>query len=199
VLVSDPDGEAAHRYREIVTAIMRGPWPRKRIMVTSAASGEGKTMTAVNLALVLAEMGRSVFLAELNLMRPRYRYVFGRPPEACGTESVLKGEASPDEVTFQLGDTRVAVASVAVPMPNNDLLRKQEKLATLLDYGASACEWSVLDLPSIYECSAIQELASSAGPVVMVARAHKTKVEVFRSATMALGNDLDYVILNDIA
>jgi len=199
VLVSDPDGDAAHRYREMVAAIIRGPWPKRRILVTSSASGEGKTLTAVNLALVLGEMGRSVFLAELNLMRPRYRYVFGRPSEARGTESVLQGEASPEEVTFQLGDTRIAVASVANPMPNNDLLRRQEKLAQLFEYGAKTCEWSILDVPPIHECSAIKELASCAGPVVMVARARQTKLEVFRSAALALGNDLDYVILNDVA
>jgi Mrp family chromosome partitioning ATPase len=199
VLVSDPDGEAAHRYREMVTAMMRGPWPKKRIMVTSSASGEGKTLTAVNLALVLAEMGRSVFLAELNLKRPRYRYVFGTPPEARGTESVLQGDATPDEVTFQLGATRVAVASVASPMANNDLLRNRGKLETLLEYGAKTCEWTILDVPPIYECSAIKELASCAGPVVMVARARQTKLEMFRKAAVALGNDLDYVILNDVA
>src|SRR5271165_6730991 len=76
VFVSDPDGEAAHRYRDIVDEILARAWPRKRMAVTSPASGEGKTVTAVNLALALAEKGHSVFLVELTLMRPRYRYVF---------------------------------------------------------------------------------------------------------------------------
>ncbi len=199
VFVSDPDGDAARRYRDIVDEILGRAWPLKRMLVTSPASGEGKTITSVNLALALAEKGISVFLVELTLTRPRYRYVFGATKLQGGVEAVLKGKVAPEAVTFQLGDTRVAVISVAEPMPDNDLLENRENLKRLLDYGKSACDWTILDVPSIEESKAIKELAAGAGPVVMVARSHKTKVEVFRRAARALGSDLDYVILNDIA
>ena len=199
VFVSDPDGKAAHRYRDIVDEILARAWPRKRMAVTSPASGEGKTITAVNLALALAEKGHSVFLVELTLTRPRYRYVFGGTDSQGGVESVLKGQAKPEDVTFQLGDTRVGVTSVSIPMPDHRLLERSENLRRLFEYGESAFEWTLLDLPSIAESTAIKELASQAGPVVMVARSHKTKLEVFRRAASTLGADLDYVILNDLA
>jgi Mrp family chromosome partitioning ATPase len=202
-LVSDPEGEAANRYRDIVAQLLFRLWPRKLMVVTSSADGEGKTLTCVNLALALAEKGQSVFLAELTLMRPRYRYVFGAPAadtgKLGGVESVLRGKATPEEITFQLGDTRIGVASVATPMPDNDLLTERQNLKRLLDFGEKAFSWSILDLPAIDESPAVKELASQAGPVVMVARSHKTKLDLFRRATAMLGTDLDYVILNDIA
>src|SRR5271170_872371 len=199
VFVSDPDGKAAHRYRHIVDEILARAWPRKRMAVTSPASGEGKTITAVNLALALAEKGHSVFLVELTLTRPRYRYVFGGTGSQGGVESVLKGQAKPEDVTFQLGETRVGVTSVSTPMPDHRLLEDSENLGRLFEYGESAFDWTILDLPSITESKAIKQLAAEAGPVVMVARSHKTKLEVFRHAASTLGADLDYVILNDLA
>jgi protein-tyrosine kinase len=198
VFISAPRSEAADRYRRIAAAVIGGDWPRKRILVTSPGSGDGKTLTSVNLALALSERGQSVFLAELSLMRPRYRFVFGSP-SAAGVESVLKGQIQAEEITFQLGDTRIGVASVAMPMPSNDLLKETARLDTLLKLGERDFQWTILDVPSVSEYPAIGELAAQAGPVVMVARSRKTKMKVFRQAAAELGADLDYVLLNDVA
>ena len=168
------------------------------MLVTSPASGEGKTVTSVNLALALAEKGFSVFLVELTLTRPRYRFVFGGN-SSLGVESVLAGSTTPEEATFQLGETRVGVCSVASRMDDDELLDRREQLDELLKYGATHFDWTVLDVPSIDESKSVKDLAAQAGPVVMVARSNKTKVEVFRRAAHTLGNDLDYVILNDLA
>jgi Mrp family chromosome partitioning ATPase len=198
-LVTDPEGEAAQRYRAFVDEILGRAWPRKQMLVTSPASGEGKTLTSVNLALVLAERGLTVHLVELTLNRPRYRYVFGAPDSLRGVENVLKGEVSPEEATLQLGDTRIAVSSVGRPMPDNELLQEGDNLRRLIGYGESTCDWTVLDAPSVEGCTAVKELAAQAGPVVMVARSLKTKLEIFRRAAKDLGSSLNYVILNDIA
>jgi len=198
-LVSDPEGEAAQRYRDFVDEMLGRAWPRKRMLVTSPGSGDGKTLTSVNLALTLAERGLTVFLIELTLTRPRYRYVFGAPDSLRGVESVLRGEVSPADASLRLGETRIAVSSVAKPMENNDLLNQSDNLRKLIEHGETSCDWTVLDTPSIDSCAAVKDLAAEAGPVVMVTRSQKTKLEVFRRAANILGNDLDYVILNDIA
>jgi hypothetical protein len=114
-------------------------------------------------------------------------------------ESVLKGQIQAEEITFQLGDTRIGVASVAMPMPSNDLLKETARLDTLLKLGERDFQWTILDVPSVSEYPAIGELAAQAGPVVMVARSRKTKMKVFRQAAAELGADLDYVLLNDVA
>ena len=199
VFVFDPTSEAANRYRNILDEILGRTWPRKLMLVTSPASGDGKTLTSVNLALALEEKKHSVLLVELTLNRPRYRFVFGAPPSTRGVESVLKGEAAPDEVTFQLGETRVAVMSVSKPMPDNSLLQRNPHLDKMLEYGKANYDWTILDVPSVRESRAVSELAAQAEPVLLVARSRQTKVEVFRKATHTLGRNLDYVILNDIA
>lgn len=199
VFVSEPDGEAARRYRHIVDEMLGRVWARKRMLVTSPDAGEGKTVTSVNLALALAEKRFTVFLVELALMRPRYRFVFGAPPSSVGVESVLRGEVAPSDAIFQLGDTRVAVASVGAPMQNDDLLRRRGNLQRLLEFGDSVCDWTVLDAPSVNGCPAVADMAAQAGPVVMVARSRATRLEAFRAAAKTLGSKLDYVILNDAA
>jgi Mrp family chromosome partitioning ATPase len=196
VFISDPRGEAAKRYRAIAAAMVAGSWPRKRILVTSPGPGDGKTMTCVNLALALSERGQSVFLAELNLVRPRYRFVFGSP-SAAGVEAALKGRVAPADVTFQLGDTRIAVASVATPMAGYELLRQESSLRALLAHGQENYQWTILDLPSIGESPAVEGLAAESGPVVMVARSRKTKPDAFLRASAALGGRFDYALLND--
>jgi Mrp family chromosome partitioning ATPase len=198
VFISDPHGKAAKRYRAMAATLLAGTWPRRRILVTSPGPGEGKTLNCVNLALALSERGQSVFLVELNLMRPRYRFVFGSP-SAAGVESALQGQVTPDEITFQLGNTKIAVASVATPMASNELLYAQSNLQALLAYGQQYYQWTMLDLPSMAEYPGIGELAAQAGPVVMVARSRKTRLEVFRRASVELGSHLNYVLLNDTA
>ena len=199
VFVTAPGSEAADRYRHMLSEILGRTWARKRMLVTSASPGEGKTLTAVNLALAFDEKRLSVLLVELTLTRPRYRYVFGEPPSTRGVETVLRGEASPDEVTFQLGDTRVAILSVGKPMLDNSLLQDNANLDRLLKFGDANYDWTILDVPSMGDSQEVKGLAAQADPVLLVARSHKTKVDIFRKATHILGRDLDYVILNDIA
>lgn len=198
VFVSDPKSEAAARYRNILAEIQGRIWPRKLMMITSPGSGEGKTLTAVNLALALDEKKSTVLLVELTLNRPRYRFVFGAPSVARGVEAVLRGDTEPGDVTFLLGDTGVSIMSVGSPMPDNRLLEGNRYVEKIIEYGHANFDWTILDVPSVNESRAVSELATQAEPVLMVARSHRTTVERFRKATHTLGRNLDYVILNDM-
>lgn len=67
--------------------------PARSILVTSALEGEGKTTTAVNLAVTLARAGRRVALVDLDLRRPAVHRFFGLPT-APGLTDVVLGKAA---------------------------------------------------------------------------------------------------------
>jgi MinD-like ATPase involved in chromosome partitioning or flagellar assembly len=197
VFTFDREGRAASQYRAMRAEILNKKCERKLILVTSPGSGDGKTLTAVNLAFALEEKKLAVLVLELALTRPRFRYVFGKPPAASGVEAVLRGEASPEDVICQLGDTGVAAAAVN-KTADHQLLTANRNLEKLLEYGERKYDWTILDAPDIGSYKGVKALASRAGSVVMVARSRQTHVDSFRDAVRILGEDLDFVILNDV-
>lgn len=106
VMLAEPEAPEAEAFRMLRTNLDFVNLERraKRIMVTSAVDGEGKSTTAANLAVTLARGGRRVVLVDLDLRRPsldRFFKLEGR----TGLAHVALGHAS----------LRDAVAQVAIP------------------------------------------------------------------------------------
>ena len=90
----------ADSFRATLTSILysgqNGNRPRV-IVITSANPGEGKTSVASNLALALAEIGRSVLLIDGDLRRPRLHEIF-RVPNRWGFSDLLEGKTPPKDL-----------------------------------------------------------------------------------------------------
>ena len=84
--------------------------------VTGTAAGEGKTITAVNLALALAQDPNSwVFLVDLDLQRPQLGAYLGMSYE-YGLTDYLTGHAELEQVIYDIGIKRLAVVPNASPV-----------------------------------------------------------------------------------
>jgi capsular exopolysaccharide synthesis family protein len=97
-----PSAEAYRALRTSIlfTASLDGT---KAILVTSPGEGEGKTTTAANIAIVLAEAGRRVILVSADLRKPRLGRFFRLNEQGPGLTSVLDGEAELDGALQETG------------------------------------------------------------------------------------------------
>ena len=72
-----PRTQISEAYRSLRTAmLLSSARELKVVAVTSATAGEGKTATAANLAIVLAQLGRPVLIVDADLRKPRLHQVF---------------------------------------------------------------------------------------------------------------------------
>src|SRR5215470_784622 len=94
VVLNDPQSFAAEAYRVLRNNLhyANPDEPLRRILVTSAGPGEGKSTTAANLAISMAQSERSVLLVEADLRRPSVHSLF-RQPIAPGLSSYLVGDS----------------------------------------------------------------------------------------------------------
>ncbi|MEH6793171.1 MAG: polysaccharide biosynthesis tyrosine autokinase [Rhodococcus sp. (in: high G+C Gram-positive bacteria)] len=126
---------SAEAFRELRTNLqfLEVDHPPRVIVVTSAIPSEGKTTSAVNLAISLAEAGHHVVLVEGDLRRPRISKYLGLIG-AVGLSTVLSGQAKVDEV---LQPTKYeglqALASGPLPPNPSELLGSEASRALMVE------------------------------------------------------------------
>ena len=158
--------------------------PPRIIAVTSSVPGEGKTNTAVNLALSLAEAGLSTCLVDGDLRRPCVASAFGLVQDA-GLTTVLIGQARIEDV-MQQADGRLSVlASGAVP-PNPTELLASARMEELLRELADTYDVVIVDTAPLLPVADTLSLASFAQGALLVVRAGKTSREQVRTAAESL-------------
>ncbi|MGW3742135.1 polysaccharide biosynthesis tyrosine autokinase [Streptomyces sp. NPDC005146] len=154
------------------------------IVVTSSMPGEGKTNTAVNLALSLAEAGVSTCLVDADLRRPCVAPAFGLVQDA-GLTTVLIGQARIEDVTQKVGGRLSVLASGAVP-PNPTELLASARMEEVLRELADTYEVVILDTAPLLPVADTVGLASLAQGALLVVRAAKTSRDQVRTATESL-------------
>ncbi|MGV9242480.1 polysaccharide biosynthesis tyrosine autokinase [Streptomyces sp. NPDC003710] len=154
------------------------------IVVTSSLPGEGKTNTAVNLALSLAEAGISTCLVDGDLRRPCVASAFGLVQDA-GLTTVLIGQARIEDVMQQAGGRLSVLASGAVP-PNPTELLASARMEEVLHELAGLYEVVIVDTAPLLPVADTVGLASLAQGALLVVRAGKTSREQVRTAAESL-------------
>jgi polysaccharide chain length determinant protein (PEP-CTERM system associated) len=100
-LLDDPESAPAEQYRILATRLVQqanaaGGSPRDAILVTSPVGSEGKTTTAINLALALAQRAEGkVLLVDADVARPSVHHFLGIPPGNGFSKLLADPEADP--------------------------------------------------------------------------------------------------------
>ncbi|MEU1599745.1 polysaccharide biosynthesis tyrosine autokinase [Streptomyces sp. NPDC005708] len=185
LVTADAHSRRAEAFRKLRTNLQFSQVddPPRIIVVTSSVPGEGKTNTAVNLALSLAEAGVSTCLVDGDLRRPCVAPAFGLVQDA-GLTTVLIGQARIEEVMQQAGRLSVLAAG-AVP-PNPTELLASARMEEVLRELAGTYEVVIVDTAPLLPVADTVGLASLAQGALLVVRAAKTSRDQVRTAAQSL-------------
>jgi len=166
------------------------------IMIASAVAGEGKTLTAANLALTFSESyDKDVLLIDADLRRPSLARTFGIPGSPGLSDFLLRGHEG--KLPLQRVSARLSVlpAGRATPDPMAGLT--SERMQQLVGEARDAFDWVIVDTPPIGLMTDASLLAAIADGTVFVVKANATPYTIIERAIQALGNgQLLGVVLN---
>lgn len=142
----------------------------KRVMVTSAISGEGKSFVAANLAMTLAMTGKKVALVDFDLNNPSLQRKFGLRPEK-GVTAYLQGKAKISEVIIPSGQNENLSLVLTGDLPDDPseliLNGKAEQLLNELD---AQFDYIIIDVPPVGPVSDAYILAPYCDATLYVVR-----------------------------
>jgi capsular exopolysaccharide synthesis family protein len=170
ILNNDLDQRFVEGYRVIRTALNYS-WsePGSRIItVTSTAPGEGKTLTAVNLALTLAAQEGRTLLIDADLRKPTTQSLV-RARRTPGLSDVLVGKAKASEaIQTKLKETDLAYLSSGTHVPSPADLLTNRTMRGLLEGLRKFYDWIIVDTPPVGAVSEPLILAPLTDGVVVV-------------------------------
>jgi polysaccharide biosynthesis transport protein len=179
---------AGESYRAIRTAILlsRAAEPPRTILVASGAKSEGKTVTAVNIAMAFAQMGGRVLLVDGDLRRARCHEVLG-VHNLVGLTEVLVGQKQAADVIRPIGagSSLSFLSSGSVP-PNPTELLASERMRDVLAELCAQYDIVLIDSPPVMPVSDSVILSRMVDGVVMVI-GPRTPKQLVRHACGRLG------------
>ena len=175
---------AAEAYRGLRTSVqfMSLDDPLRTLQVTSPGAGDGKTSTATNLALTMAEAGKRVALLDCDLRRPRVHAFFDLG-NAVGLTSVLLGDREPEDAIVPAPGRDHLLVLPAGPIPPNPAeLLAGPRVPKLFDALLQMVEVVVIDSAPVLTVTDASAIAAQVDGVLLVAMAGiSTKKDVGRA------------------
>jgi len=185
-----PQSAAAEAFRHVRTNIQFSTSDvlLETLVVTSPGAGDGKTLTASNLAIVMAQAGRRTLLIDGDLRRPRLHDLFDLD-RAPGLTEVLASDADASGSNIQktpIENLQVLSAGASVDRPAERLSSAQ--LRTLLRSLKERFDFIVIDTPPVLAATDATYLSTQCDGTMVVARAGETTRPELQHALEALGD-----------
>ena len=202
LVVQKPWSPVAETFRMLRTALQfssNGGAPPQVILVTSASSGEGKTVTSLNLASTLAAAGRRVLVIDVDLRHPRCHDVLGLRL-APGLASYLAGAADLERIVHEVATPHIAFIPAGPPPANPAELVGSDRMSDALALLRKHFDVIVLDSPPVLPVTDAVLLAHLADAVVLVMNGNKSPRELARRARdqlMQAGANIVGIVVNN--
>ena len=184
----DPAEPVVEAYRDLRTNVtfVGADEPLQFIAVTSPGPSEGKTTTATNLALILAETGSRTVLIDGDLRRSTVHRSFGVDPEP-GLTDVLIGQASAREAIRPEVVPALDLLSCGSTPPNPAVLLGSSAMDTLIAELRGDYDHIIIDTPPLLPVTDAAVVATNADAVILVLRSGDTDRDAAQRAVDQLG------------
>jgi capsular exopolysaccharide synthesis family protein len=201
-LVGTPQIEqwTVEQYRKVAATLHHAQAERdlKVVMVCSALSGDGKTLTATNLALTLSESyHRRVLLIDADLRRPSLHQIF----QVRNVDGLTEYLTSELEQELPVIRTSPHLDIVVAGAPDSDPMSglASGRMRLLLGHAAEIYDWVIIDTPPVVLLPDANLLAAIADGAILVVGAGTTPHKLVMRAVEALGRErILGVVLNRV-
>lgn len=183
----DPQSARAEAFRSIRTNLqfIDIDNPPRTIVITSSLPEEGKSTSASNLAISLAQAGFRVALVEADLRRPRLAQYLG-VEGAVGLTDILVGRALLSDVLQPWGGMSLDVLASGTPAPNPSELLGSHAMLSLIKELEDSHDIVILDAPPLLPVTDAAVMSAHAAGAILIVRAGKTTRDQIEQAAMAL-------------
>jgi capsular exopolysaccharide synthesis family protein len=175
----------------------------RTLLVTSSLPGEGKTTTAVNTAISLAQTGARVVIIDADMRRPRLRSIFNLS-EREGLSSILSSDVKEDEILGMIAQEEATglyvLTSGPIP-PNPAELLGSDSMRKLIAVLSNTFTHIIVDSPPITSFTDGVLIASMVDGVLLVVYGGKTSRNVVKRSRQLLidvGAKIFGVVMNNV-
>lgn len=183
VSFSKPKSQVSEAFRALRTSLLlsQADHPPQVILVTSALPREGKTTSAVNLAVTFAQLGDRTLIIDSDLRKPGIRRALGLSMgRELGLSSYLAGVASLDDVIIPHPQIENLAALTTGPIPPSpaDLL-SSHRMRDAISYLRQKYKFIVIDSPPVMAATDAVIISALTDGVLLVVRSGETPKEAF--------------------
>jgi protein-tyrosine kinase len=186
-----PVVEQIKRVRTHIQHYTKSPKPPRVILVTSAIAGEGKSLTAANLAVSIAQgLSDWVLLVDADIRNPTLHNYFGQP-QGPGLSEYLSGELELDSVLRATPLPRLTFIAGGGRKKNPVELVSSERMARLIEEhrGADGGRFIVVDSTPVLVTNEPSILAKIVDGVILVVRHDRTPRPALKETLSAITKD----------
>jgi protein-tyrosine kinase len=195
----NPREAPAEEFRSLRTRLnhLQTLQPLRTLVVTSASPAEGKSFTAMNLAIAQAQLAeKRVLLADFDFRRPSIDKAF-QIDTSPGLTEYLLGKARIGEVIRKIADANLYLMTAGEAVPNPLELLNLKECRGLLEALRSHFDWVILDSPPLLFAADGNLLATMCDGTILVVRIGATTFDAVTRAMQSLcENNVLGVVVN---
>lgn len=201
--LEDNRSPMAEAYRHLRTSLLfsSAGKPPHTILVTSSQPSEGKTTTAINTAITLAQSGAEVVIIDCDLRRPRLHSHFDLE-NTRGLTNYLSGDKNTENLLKSYpGVPKLKILTSGPIPPNPAELLSSNEMKNLLQYLKGNFKHVVIDSPPAISFTDAAILSTLVDGVVLVAMAGKSSLHLmrrFKQRLSSIGARIYGVVINGI-
>ena len=196
-----PIAEEYKKLRSMILHMTKRKENHNTIMVTSADSGEGKSLTAINLAIVLAqEYNHTVLLIDADLRRPSLHGYLGLQPAPGLTDCLVDG-IDVSRALIKAGTPRLSFLAAGKPASNPAELLSSNKMRSLVHEikGRYRDRYVIIDTPPVLAFAETHAMSSYVDGILFVVKEGSSSSSVLAALDLLQGGKVLGIVYNNVS